>query len=123
MVLERDPPPDAEPWRATADPRERLRLGLGAIYGWYARNAAVMACVLRDAEHHALTREVAELRFRPHMAAYQAVLGADLGPRQRGVLGLALSFFSWRTLVRDGGLAPDAAVDAMVRAVGEQPRG
>jgi len=34
-----------------------------------------------------------------------------------------LSFFTWRTLVREGGLAPEAAVDAMVRAIGEQPRG
>ena len=28
--------------------RERLRTGLGAIYGWYERNADLAACVLRD---------------------------------------------------------------------------
>jgi len=123
MVFERDPPPVAEAWRAIGDPHGRLREGLAAIYAWYARNAAIMACVLRDAEHHALTREISELRFGPHMAAYQAVLGSGLGPRQRAVLGLALSFFTWRSLVRDGGLSLDAAVDAMVRAIGEQPQG
>lgn len=122
-VFERDPPPQAEAWRAIGDPHARLRQGLAAIYAWYVRNAEVTASVLGDAEHHALTREMAELRFGPYMAAYQAVLGADLGPHQRAVLGLALSFFTWRTLVREGGLAPDTAVDAMVQAIGGQPQG
>jgi AcrR family transcriptional regulator len=117
LHLHRDPLPDAGAWRAIEDRRERLRAGLRAIYGWYERNAALAACVLRDAEHHALTREIAEMRFGPHMAAYGEVLGAKLSARQRVVLRLALSFFTWRTLVRDGGLKPGAAVEAMVQAV------
>src|SRR4051794_21050871 len=67
LVTERDPLPDAEPWRSIEDRRERLHAGLRAIYGWYERNAALAACVLRDAEHHALTRDIAELRFGPPM--------------------------------------------------------
>ena len=117
LAMERDPLPDAEPWRAIEDRRERLRAGLLAIYGWYERNAALAACVLRDAEHHALTREIAEMRLGPHLAAYRDVLGAKLSAKQRPVLRLALSFFTWRTLVREGGLKPGAAVEAMVRAV------
>ena len=50
LALERDPPPDAAPWQAIEDRRERLRAGLLAIYGWYERNAELTACVLRDAE-------------------------------------------------------------------------
>jgi AcrR family transcriptional regulator len=122
LVAERDPPPDAETWRKLGDPRIRLQQGLAAIYGWYARNADILGCVVRDAEHHALTREIAELRFGPQMAAYREVLGAALEARQRAVLELALSFFTWRTLVHDGGLALDAAADAMVRAVCDQPQ-
>src|SRR5687767_703055 len=68
LVFERDPLPDAEPWRTIADPRKRLRVGLRAIYDWYARNADLVACVLRDAEYHALTREVTTLRFGPPIA-------------------------------------------------------
>src|SRR6185312_386071 len=68
LALERDPLPDAEPWRAITGTRERLRTGLLAIYGWYERNAALAACVLRDAEHHALTRETIEIRMGPPMA-------------------------------------------------------
>ena len=88
-----------------------------AIYGWYERNADLAACVLRDAEHHALTREIIELRFGPYLAAYHEVLGAKLSTKQRAVLQLALSFFTWRTLVRESGLKQAAAVDAMVQAI------
>jgi AcrR family transcriptional regulator len=121
LFEERNPAPDAEPWRLVNDPAARLRQGLAAIYGWYARNAETLSSVIRDAEHHALTRETATRQFGPLMAAYHEVLGGGLGPRQRAMLGLALSFFTWRTLVRDGGLAQDAAVDAMARAVCDQP--
>ncbi|MGE3867755.1 MAG: TetR/AcrR family transcriptional regulator, partial [Hyphomonadaceae bacterium] len=64
-VMARDPPPDAEAWRAIKDQGERLRTGLAALYAWYARNAGVMACVLRDSEHHALVREVTDMRMKP----------------------------------------------------------
>jgi AcrR family transcriptional regulator len=117
LAFERDPMPDAAPWRSIADPMERLRVGLRAIYGWYERNADLAACVLRDTEYHALTREIAELRFGPLMAAYREMLGAKLNARQRALLGLALSFFTWRTLARESGLKQGAAVAAMVLAI------
>ena len=117
LTLERDPPPDAEIWRAIADRRERLSIGLLAIYDWYDRNAELTGCVLRDAEYHPLTKDIAALRFGPYWAAYQEVLGVALSKRQHAVLGLALSFFTWRTLVREGGLEQEAAVRAMVNAI------
>jgi hypothetical protein len=83
----------------------------------YARNAALAACVLRDAKHHAPTQEIVALRFGPPMAAWRAVLGAGLNARRRALLELALGFFTWRTLTRDGGLKQGSAVDAMVRAI------
>jgi len=123
LFAERHPAPDPEPWRAIGDPPDRLRQGLAAIYDWYARNAEMLSSVIRDAEHHALTRETAALRFAPLIAAYNEVLGEGLGERQRALLALALSFHTWRTLAGDGGLPPEAAVDAMVRAVCDQPPG
>jgi len=122
LFAERSPAPDPEPWRLINDPTARLRQGLAAIYGWYGRNAATLSSVIRDAEHHAMTRETNARTFAPLMAAYHEVLGDELEPRQRAMLGLALSFFTWRTLARDGGLAQEAAVDAMARAVCDQPR-
>jgi AcrR family transcriptional regulator len=117
LAAERDPLPDAEPWRGVADRRERLRAGLRAVYAWYGRNEHLAACVLRDGEHHALTREMIELRIEPHMRACREVLGAALGVSQQAMLRLMLSFFTWRTLVRDSGLDQDAAVAAAVHAI------
>ena len=117
LAYQRDPPPDAAPWRSIADRGERLRTGLRAIYDWYERNESLTACVLRDAEHHALTREISELRVGPAKAAHHEVLGAKLNARQRALLSLALSFFTWRTLARESGLKQGAAVAAMVQAI------
>jgi AcrR family transcriptional regulator len=117
LALERDPLPEAEAWRAIKDRRERLRVGLRAVYDWYARNADMAACVLRDAEYHTLTQEISALRFGPPMATYHEVLGAKLSMKQRAVLHLALSFFTWRALVHESGLKQDAAVKAMVQVI------
>jgi hypothetical protein len=51
------------------------------------------------------------------MAGYREVLGAKLNAKQRALLPLALSFFTWRTLVRENGLKNGAAVAAMVQAI------
>jgi len=117
LTMERDPLPEAAAWQTIEDRRERLRAGLLAVYGWYERNAELAACVLRDAEYHPLTQEIAELRFGPYMGAYQEVLGAGLSLKQRAVLQLALSFFTWRTLVRESGLEQPDAAEAMVQAI------
>jgi len=117
LALERDPPPDPAPWRSIDDRYERLRVGLTAIYGWFGRGAELAACVLRDAEIHPLVREVNGLRMGPTMAAYHETLGAKLNARQRAMLNLALSFYTWRSLVQEGGLTQRAAVAAMLQTI------
>ncbi len=117
LHMERQPPPDAAPWRLIADPAMRLRTGLGELYGWYAGNADLIACILRDGEIHSLTHEIAELRFGPSIASWHEVLGMDLTPPQRAMLHLALGFPAWRALVRESGLSEAEAVDAMAQAV------
>jgi AcrR family transcriptional regulator len=117
LVQERSPLPDAAPWREIADPHARLRTGLSAVYGWYERNADVAGCVLRDAEQDPLVGEIAAIRFAPFMADWHEVLGAKLNAKQRAMLRLALSFFTWRTLVREDGLKQSAAVGAMIQAI------
>ncbi len=114
--LRQSPPPDAEAWRAIDDAAVRLRQGLAAIYGWFAQNADMAGCVLRDAESHAPTREIVALRLGPYFAAYHEVLGEGLETAQRALLHLALNFFAWRAL-RETGLAPDAAVETMAGAI------
>lgn len=117
LSLELDPLPDADAWRAIADSGERLRVGLAAVYAWYARNADLAGCVLRDAEIHPLVGEIAALRYGPTMTSFQDVLGKGMNAKQRALLRLALNFATWRSLVRDSGLSAKAAVAAMVQAI------
>lgn len=117
LAAERDPLPEPDEWRGIAGRQERLRAGLGALYAWYERNAELLACVLRDAEFHSLTREIVELRNGPAMAAYAKALGHGLGDRQRSMLQLALAYSTWRNLAREQGLGSVGAADAMAAAV------
>ena len=117
LSLERDPLPDSSGWSAIGDVEVRLRQGLDAVYGWYDRNDSLTGCVLRDAQYHAMTRETVDITFGPSFAAYEEALGECLRKAQRAALKLALSYFSWRTLVREGGLRQAAAVDMMVRSI------
>jgi AcrR family transcriptional regulator len=117
LALERDPLPDPAPWRRIGDRHERLRVGLTSIYSWFERGAELAACILRDAENHPVVREVVGLRMGPTIAAYHDVLGAKLNARQRAMLNLALSFYTWRSLVLEGGLTQNAAVSTMLQAI------
>lgn len=115
--LEQDPLPDAGLWCDIADPGERLQTGLRAIYDWYERNAGLVACVLGDAERHALVREISDLRYGPGIAGWHKILGANLNAKQRAMLALALSFHTWRTLTRDAGVRLIAAAKMMSQSV------
>jgi AcrR family transcriptional regulator len=117
LVYERDPLPEAPAWRGIADRTERLTAALSAIYAWYERNASLMACVMRDVEHHAPTQKAVARRVGPVVAGWHEVLGANLKAKQRAMLHLALNFFTWRTLARDGGLTQRAAAQVMVQAI------
>ncbi len=117
FAMEQDAPPDAAAWRGIRNRRERLRMALTAIYDWYERNAELIACVLRDAQHHALTKEMMELRYGPVIAGWHEVLGAGLTTKQKALLHLALSFFTWRSLVQEAGLKGNPAIDAMIGAI------
>src|ERR1700742_1042726 len=50
LHYERQQLPDAAACRDIGDVRERLTTGLRAVYDWYERNAALVACVVRDGE-------------------------------------------------------------------------
>jgi AcrR family transcriptional regulator len=117
MAQERDSIPQADAWRRIADRHERLVAALTAIYAWYQRNAQLLACVLRDAEHHALTKETNQSMFVPIITGWHEVLGRELNAKQRAMLHLALSYFTWRSLVLEAGQKSGVAVGAMVRAI------
>ena len=116
LHLEQDPPPDPASWSVIANREDRLRAALSAIYAWYERNEDLIAAVLRDAEVHEATREIVEVRLGPVINAWRASLSAvDDPPQVSAMLGLAMSFHSWRTL--SGGVGSDQAARLMARSV------
>ena len=115
LAMERDPLPDFGALRARPVGRDRVRIGLKRLYEWYSRNNQQAACVLRDAEDHALTREVVELRMGPAFQEAAEVLGEGLSQRSHALLGVALSFHCWSNLARS--MNPGIAAELMSDAV------
>jgi AcrR family transcriptional regulator len=116
---ERHPLPDAGAWRGIKDPDDRLRHGLGEIYAYYEANEAMLASVMRDAEVHAITREMVGRRIGPAMAVLSTALAAGWarGRNTRAAIDLALNFHTWRSLVRESGLSADQAAGLMAGTV------
>jgi AcrR family transcriptional regulator len=98
LALERGPLPDFEQLLAIPPGRDRVRRGLELVFAWYADNEDHAACVIRDSETHALTREMVELRIAPAFTRVAELIGDGLGERARSLLQLALDFACWRTL-------------------------
>ena len=114
---QRDPSPTADAWRGISGGTERLTAALTDIYGWYERNAQLLSNVMRDVDRHPMVQEIQKTRVAPVRKGWNDVLGEGLNADQRVMLQVALSFFTWRTLVKQSGVKQAAAVTLMVQAV------
>jgi AcrR family transcriptional regulator len=116
-----NPPPDLALWRRIEDPRERIDLALPQLYDYFRRTEAGWSNVLRDAELAPLVKEMAEQRRLAYLREARDVLLAGWPatrtrrPLLRAVLGLAVDFRTWQTLVRREELDDRTAVALMVR--------
>jgi AcrR family transcriptional regulator len=116
-----NPPPDLEPWQRIEDARERIELALPQLYDYFRRTEAGWANLLRDAELSPLVKEMVEQRRVTYLREARDVLLAGWPaprtrrPLLRAVLGLAVDFRTWQTLVRREELDERAAVALMVR--------
>jgi putative Mn2+ efflux pump MntP len=74
---------------------------------------------MRDAEVDPLIRDIVQLQLGSRMDAFRAALAQGLRPGRElnAALRLAISFHTWRSLVKEGGLSIEAAVDFVLRAV------
>lgn len=119
LWIERNPPPDPGPWREIEDPEDRLRHGLGEIYAYFEANEAMLASVLRDAEVHAMTREMVSRGIGPAKAGWSAALAAGWARsrKRRAAIDLALNFHTWRSLTGESGFSADQAAELMARIV------
>ena len=118
-----NPPPDPQPWRSIADPERRLRKALAEVYAYYRRNEQLLANVTRDAQANPNVRKVLEPRVKHQERMRDALaVGWEEGDGQRhkllyGALWMALEFQTWRTLVRQGEIGDEQAVELMVKMV------
>lgn len=114
--LAEHPQPDLAPAFALADPAERLRAALTLLYGWYRENAPMQRRVYGEratvAELDAWMAESAD----PALAALAAMLSEGFEhPHARPLVALALDFWTWQRLDREG--LDDVAAAALMADV------
>lgn len=111
------PLPDLEAAVAVEDPAERLRTTLAALYRWYREAAPMQRRVLGErAAVPELDAWLARSRD-PMLAALATRLAAGFErPQARALVALALDFWTWQRLDREG-LDDAAAADVMTGAV------
>jgi AcrR family transcriptional regulator len=121
LYFQRHPPPDPESWRQTEDPVERLRRGLVEAYAYHRETEAMMTPVLADIPEHEVVQ--------PYHELWSLASDVLLEPwrargRRRKLLragiALALSFHTWRLLIRDQELSDEQAIELSMQLVGER---
>jgi AcrR family transcriptional regulator len=114
--FEQNPAPDLDSWLDVGDPGERLSIALAEVYAYHRATERMMSHVLVDARdhdvvapYHALWRRAADvlIQGRPERGRRRAQLRAGIA--------LALSFETWRTLVREQDLSDAEALEVALR--------
>jgi AcrR family transcriptional regulator len=117
-----NPQPDPGAWAEIADPGARTEAGLRELYAFYARTEDMFVSLLRDAPLVPAVGRLMDVGYHGYLRTATDVLAAGRGlrgtpaRRTRAAIGHALAFPTWRSLVREQGLADDEAV-ALMRAL------
>jgi AcrR family transcriptional regulator len=117
-----NPLPDLESWAAIASPDERLQTALSELYDFYARAEGMLDNLFRDEPLSQMVRQHFGA-LRGYFAEAQIVLcrGRRLrgaaGRRTKAAVGHVLAFATWKSLVREQGLAANEAVGLMLGLV------
>ncbi len=117
-----NPKPDPAAWSSISDSDARLRHALGEIYAFFRRTEGMLEKTSRDAPLvEAMARQVAEFRDYLSAAATAMVAGrperGQARRRVRAVVGHAVSFPTWQSLVRQQGLEDAEAVAVMAALI------
>jgi AcrR family transcriptional regulator len=116
-----NPRPDLAAWAAIHDPDDRLGVALGELYAFYRRTEPMLENLFRDEAIMPLVKERFVV-FRGYFEAARDTLIAGRGlrgaarRRTQAALGHAISFSTWKSLVREQGLAEAEAI-TVIRAL------
>lgn len=112
-----NPAPDPDPWQHLDDGEQRLRTALTEIYDYHRRTEQMFS---KNFEEEPVLLEV----LAPYFAYWERVRDvladawqtqdAVCNRRLRAAVGHAISFQTWRSLVRQQGLSDAEAVELMV---------
>lgn len=116
------PLPDLESWAAIANPDERLRTGLAEVYAWFGRGEYMLERTTRDVAVVPALQPAMDTSAMWFEAAAETLMhGRRLrgarSQRVRACIGHAVSFTTWRSLVREQGLSQAEAVRLMAGLV------
>jgi AcrR family transcriptional regulator len=117
-----NPPPDLESWGRIADADARLRTALRELYNFYRDTERMLDNLFRDERTVPIVAE-RFAAFRSYFVAARDTLLRDrrlrggAERRMRAVLGHAIAFSTWKSLVREEGLEEGAAVELMCTLV------
>jgi AcrR family transcriptional regulator len=117
----RHPMPDPASWVGIASPSERFRVAVRELYRWYEETEAMLSAGIRDIDAVPPAAREAFIGYFRHVAG-----SLMTGRRERGrarvrtaaAVGHAISFVTWRSLVREGSLTSEEAADLMEAVLG-----
>jgi len=121
--MSHDPPPDPAAWLEIDDSRQRISIALREVYSHYTRNEQMIGNVFRDMYLVESMRSFNVPLVEESFAAMTQILsssfddGPDLAVRRRAIVSVAISFDTWKRLVKTEGLSNEKAADLMVNLV------
>ncbi len=115
--------PDLEAWAAIEDPERRLTTALDQLYAWFEQGEYMVEKTTRDVSVVPGLQPAMERFGSWFVAATEALLRGrpERGRRRRlarAAIGHAISFDTWRSLIRGQGLSRADAVGLMAALVG-----
>jgi AcrR family transcriptional regulator len=119
------PPPDLDGVLALDDPGERVRNALARLYGWYRETEPMFGKLFSDRASVPELDRFLEQNIDRTQTELAGALAAGFAVRGRraqrvnALIRLALDFWTWSRLSREG-LDDQAAADLMATAIGAQ---
>jgi AcrR family transcriptional regulator len=124
--LAQNPPPDPSTWLDQDEPVARLRMGLEKVYAWHRRTEPMMTRTLPEVPDVPAAQEIAASLMQ-HMNRVRDALATGWNEDEDqheillALLGHAIGFWTWKSLVHEQGLDDEQAVEAMVTLVRGYP--
>lgn len=117
---QRHPMPDPVAWASIDRPDERLSIALNHLYAWYEETEQMLAAGIRDIDAVPPAAREAFFGYFDHVRDVLATGRRERGrTRQRvsAAIGHAISFMTWRSLVREQSLRRTEAASLMAATV------